>query len=250
MLSYVDQGAGSGVLLLHGFALDLRMWEPQIAALRGKHRLVAVNLPGFGPDASPALDGVSAARAALEVLDALELDRVHVIGLSLGGAIAADFAMAFPHRVRTLVLASAVLRGEKPGVVAWPRCVELARAGQLREAKQAWLADPLFSPSLERADTAARLRAMVADYGGAHWRGEASTGFESADPPGARLAELRAPTLVVVGARDLPSFRGMADAYASKLPHARKVVLEGAGHMPNLEAAEAFNAAVAAFFEA
>jgi len=146
------------------------------------------------------------------------------------------------------VLVSAVFRGRPAGAASWSRCCELARAGKLAEAREAWLGDPLFAASLEHADTAARLRAMVSDYAGGHWRDEVSTIYESAEPPGARLAELRAQTLVLVGDRDVPSFREMSDDYVRALPHARKVVLPGVGHMPNLEAPAAFDAAVTGFF--
>jgi 3-oxoadipate enol-lactonase len=237
---------------MHGFGLDSRMWEPQLAGLRGRHRTIAIDLPGFArPPSTPTVSGITAARAALEVLDSLNVDRVHVVGHSLGGAVATDFALAFPHRVRTLVLVDALMRGKNAGIAAWSRCVELAKLGKLSDAMDAWLADPLFAPSIEQADVAARLRAMANDYDGAHWRDEISTTFENVDPPTAKLlGELRAPTLVVMGERDLPGFRAMADEYASVLPNARKVVLPGVGHMPSLEAAEAFNTAVAAFFAA
>jgi pimeloyl-ACP methyl ester carboxylesterase len=248
VLSFIDQGAGSAVLFLHGFALDARMWQPQIDALRGRHRAIAVDLPGFGPKATRIADGVSAARALLGVLDALHVDRAHVVGHCLGGAVATDFALAFPHRVRTLVLVDALLRGRDPGIAAWNRCRDLARSGHASEAREAWVADPLFEASREHPDTAARLRDMAADYGCAHWSGEVSTTYESPDPPGARLAELRASTLVVAGERDLPTFAAMAEEYAATLPHARKIVIPGVGHVPSLEAAEAFNSCVGAFF--
>jgi pimeloyl-ACP methyl ester carboxylesterase len=188
VLSFIDRGAGSGVLFVHGFALDARVWEAEIAAIRDRHRAIAIDLPGFGPDARAARPGVSDARAALEVLDQLEVDRVHVVGHSLGGAVAVDFALAFPHRVRTLTLVSALLRGRDPGIAAWSRCKELARAGKLSEAREAWMNDPLFAPAHERPAAAAQLRALVSDYGGAHWTGDTATTFESAEAPRRRSA--------------------------------------------------------------
>jgi pimeloyl-ACP methyl ester carboxylesterase len=249
MLTVADRGAGSCVLLLHGFALDGRAWQPQQESLSERHRTLAVDLPGFGRTPARLPAGTSATRAILDTLDALEIDRVHVVGHSLGGALAVDFALAFPHRTRTLVLVSAVVRGRPTGIAAWPRCVELARAGKLDEARACWLADPLFERSREHAPTLATLRALAADYDGGHWRGESSTVYESAEPPGARLAELRAPTLVVVGDRDLPAFRELADEYASTLPRATKRVLAGVGHVPNLEAPAAFDAALREFLD-
>jgi 3-oxoadipate enol-lactonase len=248
MLTVVDRGAGSCVLFLHGFALDARAWQAQQESLADRHRTLAVDLPGFGRTPATLPPGTSVTRAVLGALDALEIDRVHVVGHSLGGALAVDFALAFPHRTRTLVLVSPVVRGRPTGIAAWPRCVELARAGRLAEARDCWLADPLFARTREHPSALATLRALAADYDGGHWRGESSTPFEIPEPQGDRLAELRAPTLVVAGDRDLPAFVDFANEYASTLPHARLRVMAGVGHVPNLEAPAAFDAALGEFF--
>jgi pimeloyl-ACP methyl ester carboxylesterase len=250
VIGHVSRGKGSGILFLHGFGLDARAWEPQLAALEEQHRSIAVDLPGFGPK-PVATPGISAAAAALAVLDALEIDRVHVVGHSLGGAIATDFALAFPHRVRTLVLVDALMRGRDPKIAAWNRCVELARANKMDEALEAWVADPLFAGAMKHAEVAAKLRAITTDYRGAHWRGEMSTGFERKDaPPADVLAQILVPTLVMIGEHDLPSFHAMADEYASTLKKARKVVVPNAGHVPNLEAPAAFDALLTEHFTA
>ena len=238
------------MLFVHGFGLDARMWQPQIEALADKHRTIAVTLPGFGPNPTTSSDGVSAARAILEVLDSLNVERAHVVGHALGGAVAADFALAFPHRVRTLVLVAALLRGRNSGIASWTPAATLAREGNMTAAAKTWLADPLFASAMANPDLAPQLREFASDYGGAHWRDEITTTFESADPPGERLASITAPTLVVVGTEDLPTFRAMADEYATTVPRARKVELSGAGHMASLEASPAFNAALRNFFDA
>ena len=247
VLPCTDRGAGPAVLLVHGFALDGRAWQPQIAEFERDHRVVTVDLPGFGPRPAKEGPGTSDARAALDVLDALGIDRAHVVGHSLGGAVAFDLALAFPRRLMSLTLVDALLRGKPHGIAAWSRCAELARSGRQSEAIDVWLADPLFGAAVSLAAVADQLRAIVADYGGAHWRGEANTRFEHAEPPGVRLAEVRAPALVIVGDRDLPTFRAMSDEYAAALPDARKVVIAGSGHCPNLEAPARFNAALRGF---
>ncbi len=230
--------------------MDSRAWEPQLEGFAEQHRSIAVDLPGFGPN-PVATPGISAPAAALEVLDAIEVDRVHVVGHSLGAAIAADFALAFPHRVRTLVLVDPLMRGRDPKIAAWNRCVELTRANKADEAYEAWLADPLFAAASKHAGVAAKLRSIVKDYRGAHWRGDLTTKFERADAPAADvLAQILAPTLVMVGEHDIPSFHAMADEYASTIRRARKIVVPNAGHVPNLEVPEAFNALLTEFVAA
>jgi pimeloyl-ACP methyl ester carboxylesterase len=229
---------------LHGFALDGRMWRPQIDAFGGSYRVAAPDLPGFGPDAS-ACD-LTLARAVAQRCDALAIVDAHFVGLSLGGAVAIDFALTFPGRVRSLTLVDALLRGRQSGIAAGDRCSSHAKAGQLREAAAAWLNDPLFAAARKRPSVFAQLEEMARDYDGGHWSGRSSTRFEVEDPA-SRLGTITVPTLVVVGSEDLASFRAMAEEYAAKIPRARKVVLDEVGHMANLEAPDAFNATLSAF---
>src|ERR1700682_4297416 len=106
MLRHFIEGRGPVVLCLHGFGLDARMWGPQIAALRESYRTVAVDLPGCGP-APVDVGDQTAARALVDVLDSLGAEPAHVVGLSLGGAVAVDLALASPTHVRSLTLIDA-----------------------------------------------------------------------------------------------------------------------------------------------
>ena len=245
MLRHTVDGSGPPVLLLHGFALDARMWRPQVRALAGAYRVITVDLPGFGPSPTGAGDATTA-RAIVDTLDALTSEPAHVAGLSLGGAVAVDLALAFPHRVRSLTLIDAVLLRHSPGARAWPAAAALAKEGKLSEAREAWLADPLFAAASARPDVLSVVREMVDDYSGDHWSGRATTRFEVTDPA-ARLAEIACPTLVLVGEHDLPSFRAMADAYAAAIARATLEVIPGAGHLASMEAPDAVNARMGRF---
>jgi pimeloyl-ACP methyl ester carboxylesterase len=239
MLRYVVEGEGATVLLIHGFALDARMWAPQLAALRGGFRVVTVDLPDFGP-APVSVGPHSAARAIADVLDAVDGAPAHVVGQSLGGAVAVDLALAFRARVRSLTLVDALLLGRASGIRGYADAAAHARAGEMDRARAAWLGDDLYAAARARPEVFAAVRAMAADYAGEHWRGRASTIFEVNDPA-PRLAELDLPALVLCGALDLPTFRAMADEYASRLPRATRHEIAGAGHLANLEAPEAVN---------
>jgi pimeloyl-ACP methyl ester carboxylesterase len=244
MLEHLEAGRGEAVLLLHGFALDARMWRPQLDGLSSALRVIAPTLPDFGP--LPQRTQGTAARAVVELMDALGIASAHVVGHSLGGAVAVDLALAFPGRARSLVLVDALLRGRPTQLAESKAAAAHAAAGRLEEARAAWLGGGLFAASMEDAATRAQLLAMAADYDGAHWLGRAETRFElPAHEP--RLRDLLLPALVIAGERDTPAFRAMSEAYASAVPGAQAAWLAGAGHMPNLERPEAFNGALLGF---
>src|SRR5262249_42493809 len=141
---------------------------------------LAPDLPGFGP--RPAPTDLTLSRAVAQACDAHGLDRVHLCGLSLGGAVAVDFALAFPERLRSLTLVDALLRGRKSDIRAWDGCVAAAREGRLADARKAWIADPLFDGARKNEVVLRALEAMAADYDGAHWTGTATSRFEIGDP--------------------------------------------------------------------
>jgi 3-oxoadipate enol-lactonase len=231
MLPCVDQGSGPAILFLHGFSLDSRVWRPQIEALQGEHRCLAPDLPGFGPQGVVEGHFVLAEEMA-RLLDRHEVDRAHVVGLSMGGSVAVDLALARPDRVRSLVLIDALLVGRSPGRPAWSLLVSLTKRGRLATAKALWSEDDELRRRAPHAHEA--MRAMVADYRGGHWAGTVTHRWHT-DDVAARLPGLDPPTLVLIGEHDTPSFHAMADEYAAKIPRAHKMVVPGAGHLASLE---------------
>jgi pimeloyl-ACP methyl ester carboxylesterase len=120
----------------------------------------------------------------------------------------------------------------------------------LEAAKDLWLSHELFWPAREQPLVAARLEQMFSDYSG--WLfANAGAGLErSPKPPTAEvLQDFRLPALVVIGERDLPDFQETADQIVKRLPGARKVVLEGVGHLSNMEAPASFNRALLEFLD-
>jgi pimeloyl-ACP methyl ester carboxylesterase len=222
------------IVFLHGFGLDGRVWRAQREAFP---RSIAPDVPGFG---SRQVDGT----ADLGELEGEPRD-AHVVGHSLGAAVAVDLALRLEGRVRSLTLVNPLLLGRAGKIASWPTCVERAKAGDIDGARKAWLDDALFS----ELNPAARVEttAIVGDYRCAHWAGRTITGFRFTDPLEA-LAALELPVLVVSSQRDLPSFRAMADEYARVLPRAKLEVLD-AGHMAPLEKPDAFNVILRAFID-
>lgn len=110
-LRYERTGRGKAVVFIHGFALDLRMWEPQWTAIAENYQAVRYDLRGFGASDPP--DGktychIDDLRA---LLDALDIERAALVGLSIGGGIAVDFALAYPDRVRGVAALASTLGG-------------------------------------------------------------------------------------------------------------------------------------------
>lgn len=242
-LVYEVAGAGSAVVLVHGFGLDLRMWDPQVEPLVARFRVVRYDCRGFGAS-GPFDPSVPYTHAGdlIALLDHLAIDDAALVGLSFGGQLVLQAALADPARVRGLALLGAVLDG-----VPWDPASAEARddvarqvaAGGLRAGRAAWLAHPLFAAARERPDLASRLAAMVADYPGQHWLGQDSHRDTR------RLIDvlegLGVPVLVAVGERDVPCFREMSAVLARRIPGAEYRVVANAGHMINMERPAAVN---------
>ncbi|HEX5167211.1 MAG TPA: alpha/beta hydrolase, partial [Thermomicrobiales bacterium] len=120
------------------------------------------------------------------------------------------------------------------------------RTDGVEAAKALWLACPFFAQANRRSDAKAALQQMVTDYSGWGWT-ERDPGTWGEPNMAARLGEISAPALIVVGERDIEGMRRAADALAREIPNAQKVVLPGLGHLPNMEDPAAFNAAVLKF---
>jgi pimeloyl-ACP methyl ester carboxylesterase len=235
------------IVMLHGFALDARMWRRQVDVLGQDYRVLTMDLPGFGPQARDVGD-VSPAKEIARGLDAAKLDKVHFVASSYGAAVAVDFALQHPERVASLVLAAPILLGRRMAVDAWHKSVLLANDGDKTTAAEVWLDDPLFESLRHEEQLFEEVRQIVLDYGGAHWTGKVTSVWNDPDPM-MRLKNIPAPALVVSGEADLPTFIAMAEAYARALPNARREVIRGVGHHVTMEAAEQFNELILGFLD-
>ncbi len=248
-LSYEVAGAGEPLVLIHGFALDMRMWDDQFAVFARTHRVVRYDLRGFGTSALPDGTPYSDADDLAALLRHLDIADAVVLGLSAGGAVAIDVALAYPDMTRALIPVDAALGGHRWSDAWGAQLRSVRHAGReagINVARERWLALPLFAPACEQPAVAARLQQMVADYSGWHWvhRDPQTSG----DPPANdRLAEINVPTLVVIGERDVPDFHAISDRLAEQIVGAQTVILPHVGHMANMEALAAFNERVLDF---
>lgn len=251
-LPYDVAGGGPPILLIHNGLCDRRMWDRQMETFAGAHRVVRLDLPGFGE--APAPDGeFSHAGAALAVLDELEIGRAALVGNSLGGRVAADVCLAAPDRVSALVLANAGRTGwEWSEAVrrSWTAQDEAALAGDLDRAVELALQLWLDGTGRPPGSVGGELRARVAALHRRTLERELAAGDIGPERrPEGSPADIRVPTLVLVGANDVPDLVQIAASYAREIPGARPVTIPDAAHMPSLERPEEFDRLVLDFLE-
>jgi 3-oxoadipate enol-lactonase len=187
----------------------------------------------------------------LALLDHLGIHRAVLSGLSFGGRVVMQAALAVPERVTALVLLDAVLDGvpwDPESAEALEQAARQARARGLLAGRAAWLAHPLFAAARQQPEVADRLAAMVAGYPGQHWLGH-DPHQQTQPRPLDALEELAMPVLVAAGERDVPGFREMSAVLARRIPGARYQVVAGAGHVINMEQPAAVNELLARFLD-
>jgi len=236
-LVYQVTGDGPAVVLIHGFGLDMRMWDPQVGPLTARFRVVRYDCRGFG--ASGPLDPAvpyTHAEDLVALLDHLDIGDALLAGLSFGGRVVLQAALAAPDRIRGLALLDTVLDGvpwDPESARAMDEVTRRVQAGGVLAGREAWLAHPLFAAARSRPDLAAALAAMVAGYPGQHWLGQDP--HRRTRPPIEVLEGIAGPALVAVGQRDVPGFREMSAVLARRIPGAAYHVVADAGHMINME---------------
>jgi len=226
------------VILLHGFGASLETWEPWAQALSADYRVIRIDLPGFGltgPDPTGDYSDARAIRVLIGLMDQLGIDRASLVGNSLGGRIAWNFAAQHPERLTRLVLVSPdgfaspgfeydrapktplvmkVLPHVAPrGLLKANLAAGYGRPETLSEATLTRYRDMLLAPGVRRAILARMAQVILKE-------------------PGPTLSRITAPTLLLWGERDAMIPISNAADYQRYLPDATLVRLPGLGHLP------------------
>lgn len=243
------RGGAPALLFLHGIGGDATSFTAQLDHFAPRHRAIAWTMPGYG--ASPALPEMSfagLAEAAVRLLDRLELDRAVVIGHSMGGMVALEMAASHGDRVAGLVLACTTAAFGASGSDFAEKFLG-ARLKPLDEGKTpADLAPALIAammgehapPGAREAAAAAMSRISAQAYRAAL---HCLVTFDRRDA----LATIACPTLVLAGGADQTAPAEVMERMAGRIPGATFACLDGAGHIANQEAPDAFNAAIDTF---
>jgi pimeloyl-ACP methyl ester carboxylesterase len=240
-IRYEVSGSGSpAVLLTHGFAATSAMFAANVPAIAASHQVITWDLRGHGGSDYPADPDCYSPDTALGDMAALlthcQSDRAVLGGHSLGGYLSLDFALRFPGRVAGLVLIDT-----GPGFRN-----DAARDGWNQRAERT--AARLEDQGLAALGSSAELH--VSEHRGASGLIAAArhTLTQRDSHVLDELPDIAVPTLVVVGSDDAP-FLAAADYMTAKIPQARKVVIPGAGHAPNVDTPDLFGAELRAFLD-
>jgi pimeloyl-ACP methyl ester carboxylesterase len=249
-IHYERAGEGMPVVLLHAGVADLRMWEPQMREFAKHYDVIAPDMRGFGRSELPPVTW-SPVADVLALIDHLELKPIHLIGCSIGGGVAIDFALEHGERISKLVLVGPGVGGVQFGARYPELFAEADAAEKAGDHKAIVEADArlwLDGPRRPRGYVKDPIRALFFEMDGNFESDWEKATIEHIEPPAAeRLHEITAPTLVVVGDEDAPPIFDAVELLMEKLPHARKAVIHDAAHLPNLEHPHEFNRVVLEF---
>jgi pimeloyl-ACP methyl ester carboxylesterase len=235
------------VVLIHGFGVDLHMWDPQMAVLNANFRVLRYDLPSHGKSPTPP-EHQPGWRDLAFLLDQLKIPAANIVGLSAGANIAVDFAVVSPERVERLVLASPNIDGYTPkeNMMAWfgPIAAQ-ARAGHPDSAAAMFARSPLLrlwsNPGMQ-----ATLTALVMANARV-WTDTLPRGAPLTPPALAQLGKIASPTLVIVGGHDGVDTKAIADTIVKSVKGATHLVFPNSGHVLNMDQPAKFDSALVKF---
>lgn len=250
-MAYDAVGAGQPVLLLHGFPFNRSMWREQAEALRASYRVITPDLRGHGETTvtdEATMDEMAQDVAAL--MDELQIERAVVGGLSMGGYVTLAFHHRFPERVRALILADTRPQADTDEA----RQNRFQQAEKVLQEGMSAIADAMLPKALApgtiqaRPEIVARVRGMMLEMkplGTA----AALRAMAARKDHTEMLPQIDVPTLIIVGAEDAITPPEVSEAMQREIRGSRLEIIEGAGHVSNLERPAEFNRALKEFLD-
>ncbi|HEV2529992.1 MAG TPA: alpha/beta hydrolase [Thermomicrobiales bacterium] len=250
-------GIGQAIVLIHAGICDRTMWDGLFEVLAARYDVIRYDLRGMGqsvPDDGSGDVLFCNHGDLLAVLDQLGIRRAALIGCSFGAGVASDAAIVAPERVAALVLVSARPNGfpwDAATIAEIKRIDALLEASEVAEANEReirlWVDGPGRGPDAIDPETRRRVSAMNLASLQSGWDGQ---GTQLLEPlAGERLAEVRAPTLIVVGDQDVPCVVDAATGLATGIADSTTVHFPDAAHLPSMEDPDRFNAVTMAFLD-
>jgi 3-oxoadipate enol-lactonase len=252
-LYYEVTGEGPVLVLVHAGIADSRMWDDQMPVFSATHRVVRYDVRNFGRSSIAEKD-FAHYEDLHRLLRHLAVERTAMVGVSMGGTLTIDFALAYPETISALVLVGTGPNGYdrwgdeiKQG---WAEENEALEAGDMERGIEVnlrmWVDGPARTPAEVNPEVRARVAEMLAHNLPREGEGEA----QDVEPRAAgRLGEIDVPTLVLAGDKDSPDIIASSRLLADGIRGARLEVISGVAHVPNMERPEEFNRLVLEFLD-
>jgi len=246
--------ARGALIMLHAFPLNGRMWEGQLAFAGHGWHVVVPHMRGTDggiddrPTGSVTMDDYAA--DVVDLLDALHIEDAVLCGLSMGGYLALALMRQAPTYIRGLILADTKSQADTPeGLEARRAMLSLVETQGVKAVADAMIPKLLGATTrAQQAQVVERVRSLIMANSPESIAGSVRALMSRRDST-SLLASIRVPTLVVVGDEDVVTPRANADELREKIPGAEFVPIANAGHLSNLEAPDAFNAALTRFLD-
>jgi 3-oxoadipate enol-lactonase len=259
-LYYEVAGEGHPLVLNHGGLVDHHLWDDQFDAFAQHFKVIRYDIRGFGASGmlSKGMEPYSMERDLHSLLQFLGIEKTYVLGLSLGGTLAIDFTLQYPEMVDALITVGSGLSGFEWGepdqelMAKFAAMEEAFKSGDIARSVeislQLWTDGPYRTPQQVDPQVRERVRVMTTHN---YERGDdEDVQPQEMEPPAAgRLSEIHVPVLIIVGGQDAEAILKIADTLEKSIAGAKKVVIPGAAHHPNMEKPQEFNRAVIEFLE-
>lgn len=244
------KGGAPHVMLSHSLGSSLVMWDPQLEVLESHYQVLRYDTRGHGGSDAPsgAYTLEMLGEDALGLLDALGIDKVHFVGLSMGGMIGQYLALTHANRLENLVLCdtAAILPEEAQPI--WQERIQLAREKGLDalvdETLERWFTPSFLAQNRPEVEPI-RQQFLATPMNGYIGCSEAIRGLNYLE----RLSEIKIPTLIMVGEEDPGTPVAAGEAMQQRIAGSALVVLPSAAHLSNVEQAEAYNTALMNFLQ-
>lgn len=252
-LYYEISGKGLPMVFIHGIFCDTRNWEKQVKHFAPKYKVICYDARGYGKSALPdTVNSYYQFEDLKNLLDYLKIDKAIIVGHSMGGVIAMDFALHNPDRVIALILSEGGCRIKE----VWnshPETLEeldrpwvKLRTEGIEAGQKAFLEMPMMQQSLKNKQAGNIIRTMTMESPGWKWQFSAKQTYYI--PESTRLLKkLTMPTLLIYGEFSPPMYYKAMKMFSDFIPNSKLVQLKGTSHCLNLENPEDFNSIISTF---
>jgi 2-hydroxy-6-oxonona-2,4-dienedioate hydrolase len=251
---YETEGAGMPLVMIHAGVADSRQWNQEFTALAQSYQVIRYDMRGYGK--SEPVDGEFSHMSDLvSLLRALEIrDPLVMMGCSMGGGLAMDFALTYPSRVKALILAGSGPSGLQLDVAIPPKFAEAEKAFEAGDLDlvaeietQIWFDGIDRTPKQVNQEMRELLREMDRTALSHEVKQLGKRLPNTQTPAFDRLGDLDIPVLIIVGAHDTPYILAAADYMMEKIQSAKKVIIEDAAHLANMDQPREFQGIIKDF---